>query len=182
VSDVEQDKLAKLEAILYAYGRPISLSELCAHLKLNSEQEVSILLNRLIEDYEKDGSALEIRELPEGRVVLQLKAEYSNQVRRIASKSSLTTGPLRTLSFISYNQPIEQKKIVEARGSLAYKHLKLLYEMGLISKQKKGRTVIITTTPEFSDYLGLSKDRSSMKRQLQRIFKALELKQMENKQ
>ncbi|MGQ9679367.1 MAG: SMC-Scp complex subunit ScpB [Candidatus Bathyarchaeia archaeon] len=182
MSDTMQDKLAGLEAILYAYGRPMSLTELCAHLKLSSEHEVSILLNRLVEEYEKNGSALEIKELPEGRVVLQLKAEYSSQVRRLASKPSLTVGPLKTLSFISYNQPIEQKKIVEARGSLAYKHLKLLQEMGLISKQKKGRTIIITTTPEFSDYLGLSKDRSSMKRQLQKIFKSLELRQLEKKQ
>ena len=181
MGESERSKLAKLEAILYASSRPISLSALCANLRLKSEAEVSVLLGKLSAIYEKDGSSLEIKELPESRVVLQLKADYTNLARRFSSKPLLTHGPLRTLSYVAYNQPIEQKKVVEARGGFAYRHLRMLEEIGLISRQKKGRAFIVQTTPDFSDYLGLSRERSAMKRQLGRIFKAAELKELERK-
>ena len=70
MEDVDPSKLAKLEAILYASGRPVSLTTLCAHLRLESEKEVSVLIQNLSENYEEDGSALEIRELPRNKAVL----------------------------------------------------------------------------------------------------------------
>jgi len=181
MSDVDQDMLARLEAVLYASGRPISLTTLCAHLRLASENEVSVLLGRLSEIYERDGSPLEIKELPERRVVLQLKPDYTKQARRFSMKPLLTAGPLRTLSYVAYHQPVVQKMVAEARGSQAYRHLRMLDEMGLISRQKKGRATVIQTTPDFADYLGLSRERSSMKRQLRRLFRKLELKELEKK-
>lgn len=181
MSDVDQNRLARLEAVLYASGRPINLTTLCAYLRLKSENEVSALLSELSEIYEKDESPLEIKELPERRVVLQLKPDYAKQARRFSMKPLLTAGPLRTLSYVAYHQPLEQKKVAEARGSQAYKHLRMLEEMGLISKEKKGRNTTIRTTQDFADYLGLSRERLSMKRQLRRIFRMLELKELEKK-
>ncbi len=181
MSDVDENDIAKLEAVLYASGRPISLTTLCAHLKLESEREVSALLSKLSEIYDRDGSPLEIKELPERRVVLQLKPDYTKQARRFSMKPLLTAGPLRTLSYVAYNQPVEQKAVAAARGGQAYRHLRMLDEMGLISRQKRGRATIVQTTPDFADYLGLSRERSSMKRQLRRLFKTLELKALEKK-
>lgn len=181
MSDADRGQLARLEAVLYASGRPLSLTTLCANLRLGSEGEVSALLHKLSEVYERDLSPLEIRELPGRRVVLQLKPDYTKQARRFSMKPLLTPGPLRTLSYVAYNQPVEQRKVAEARGSWAYKHLRMLDEMGLISRKKEGRKTIVQTTPDFADYLGLSRERSSMKRQLRRIFKNLELKQLEKK-
>jgi segregation and condensation protein B len=94
-------------------------------------------------------------------------------------KPILTSGPLRTLSFVAYNQPVEQREVAIARGSQAYKHLKALEDMGLISRKKNGRSTIINTTEDFADYLGLPSDRTSMRRQLLRIFRRLEVKEIE---
>ena len=182
MSDIDRSLLAKLEAILYASGRPVSLTTLCAHLRLDSEREVSNLLRELSETYERDDSPLEIKELPERRVVLQLKPDYTKQAQRFSMKPLLTAGPLRTLSYVAYHQPVEQKEVAEARGSHAYRHLRMLDEIGLISRQKKGRATIIQTTPDFADYLGLSRERSSMRRQLRRLFRTLELKELEKKE
>jgi segregation and condensation protein B len=85
------------------------------------------------------------------------------------------------LSYVAYHQPVEQTDIAEARGSHAYKHLKELDELGLITREKRGRTRLVRTTPDFADYLGLSHNRGSMKRQLRRMFRKLELDQMEEK-
>jgi segregation and condensation protein B len=176
--DGDEGKLAELEAILYASGRPLSLTTLCEHLRLDSELEVSNLIKALSDTYERDGSPLEVSVVTGGRVVLQLKPDFTKQARRFSIKPILTSAPLRTLSYVAYHQPVEQKQVAEARGSQAYKHLKALADMGLISRKKDGRLTIIRTTDDFADYLGLSTDRTSMRRQLRSIFRKLELKEI----
>lgn len=178
---MEGDKLAELEAILYASGRPLSLTTLCEHLRLHSEREVSDLIRKLSETYELNSSPLEVSEVTGGRVVLQLKPDFTKQARRFSMKPLLTAGPLRTLSYVAYHQPVEQKQVAEARGSQAYRHLKSLEQMGLISRAKDGRNTTIRTTTDFADYLGLSTDRTSMRRQLRSIFRKLEVKELEKK-
>jgi segregation and condensation protein B len=177
----EVEKLAELEAILYASGRPLSLTTLCEHLRLQSEREVSDLIRRLSKTYEQDWSPLEVSEVTGGRVVLQLKPDYTRQARRFSMKPLLTAGPLRTLSYVAYHQPVEQKQVADARGSQAYSHLRALEQMGLVSREKEGRNTIIRTTTDFADYLGLSPDRTAMRRQLRSIFRKLEVQEIEKK-
>jgi|TARA_B100001971_G_scaffold214180_1_gene250312 segregation and condensation protein B len=173
------EKVAELEAILYASSRPVSLTSLVAYLRLGSEMEAISLIRELSEAYEKDGSPLEVAKVTGERVVLQLKPNFNKQARRFSIKPILTAGPLRTLSYVAYNQPVEQREVATARGSHAYKHLRALEDMGLISRKKNGRSAIIKTTPSFADYLGLSPNRTSMRRQLRSIFRRLEVLEIE---
>jgi segregation and condensation protein B len=177
------DKLASLEAILYASGRPLSLATIVAHLKLENEQEAKQLTIRLGEIYEQDSSPLEVRHLPEDRVVMQLKTDYTKKARKFSIRPLLTAGPLRTLSYIAYNQPIEQREVALARGSQSYQHIKQLVQMGFVEKEKgKGRAKLLKTTDDFADTLGLSRDRSNMKRQLRSLFHKLETEDLQKKQ
>jgi segregation and condensation protein B len=150
-------------------------------LKLEDEREAYSYLNMLSEIYEKDNSALEIQRLPREKVVLQLKSDFTKPASRVSMKPLLTDGPLRTLSYVAYHQPVEQRDVALARGSQSYKHLKKLEAIGLIKRNKSGRTKIVRTTQDFADHLGLSQDRTSMRRELRRSFRKLEVKQMENK-
>lgn len=177
----EGDKLAELEAILYASGRPLSLTTLCEHLRLQSEREVSELIRELSKTYEHDQSPLEISEVTGGRVVLQLKPDYIKQAKRFSMKPLLTAGPLRTLSYVAYHQPVEQKQVADARGSQAYGHLRVLEQMGLISREKEGRNTTVRTTIDFADYLGLSTERTAMRRQLRSMFRKLEVREIEKR-
>jgi segregation and condensation protein B len=174
-------QLADLEALLYAASRPVGLTDLVQWLKLDNEREASELIIRLAKLYEEDNSALEISMLPGERVVLQLRTDFTKQASRYSLKPLLTEGPLRTLSYIAYNQPIETRDIASARGSQAYKHLKMLEEMGLIHREKDGRSSIVRTTQDFADYLGLPSDRTTMRRELRKMFRKLELDQIEKK-
>jgi len=177
------DNLARLEAILYASGRPLSLATIVAHLKLENEQEAKQLTLHLSEIYAQDGSPLEVRHLPEDRVVIQLKTNYTKEARKFSIRPLLTTGPLRTLSYIAYNQPIEQRAVAIARGSQSYQHIKQLVQMGFLEKEKgKGRAKLLKTTDDFADTLGLSRDRSNMKRQLRSLFHKLEAEDLQSKQ
>jgi segregation and condensation protein B len=175
------NKLADLEALLYAASRPVRLTDIVTWLRLENEREASDLIVKLAELYETDNSAIEVSILPQERVVLQLRTDFTKQASRYSLKPLLTDGPLRTLSYIAYNQPIESREVASVRGSQAYKHLKSLEEMGLIHREKEGRTSIIRTTQDFADYLGLPSDRTNMRRELRKMFRKLELDQIEKK-
>lgn len=163
-------KLRLIEAALYVAGRPLDLKTLCSIVNSRSEKKVQKLARMLMREYRKRATALEILELSDNRFVMQLKSEFSNKVKKLAIRPLLTDGPLRTLSYIAYRQPISQKQVVEVRGKHAYRHIKELVKMGLVSREKNGRNSILRTTDFFADYFGLSRDIRAMKRQLKRIF------------
>ena len=55
--------------------------------------------------------------------------------------------------------------------------------MGFVEKEKgKGRAKLLKTTDDFADTLGLSRDRSNMKRQLRSLFHKLEAEDLQSKQ
>ncbi|NLE04819.1 MAG: SMC-Scp complex subunit ScpB, partial [Crenarchaeota archaeon] len=115
-------------------------------------------------------TALEILELRDERFVLQLKAEFTPLVKKLVNRPLLSSGPLKTLSYIAYRQPISQKRVIEVRGQHAYGHIKMLREMDLIVPERNGRSILLRTTDYFADYFGLSQDVTTMKRDLKRIF------------
>ena len=162
--------LALVEAALYVAGRPLDLKELCSVLKTRSKNKAKKLVKMLMQEYASRDTALEILELKDERYVLQLKAEFTPKVRKLVKKPLLSTGPLKTLSYIAYRQPVSQKRVVDVRGRHAYGHIKILKEMRLITGERKGRSTVLRTTEYFADYFGLSHDTATMKRQLKNVF------------
>jgi len=165
-----QHSLALLEAALYVAGKPLDINELCAVLGTRSKKKAKKLANTLIHEYKARNTALEILELKDERYVLQLKADYTPLVKKLVNRPLLSSGPLKTLSYIAYRQPISQKRVVEVRGQHSYGHIKLLKEMGLIAAERSGRSMALKTTEYFADYFGLLHDPSLMKKELKRIF------------
>jgi len=164
------DKATMIEAALYVTGRPIDLKTLGTITNLRSEDKIRELARELKDKYAKEGGALEVLELSDGRFVMQLKPRFAPHVKRLATRQLLTPGPMKTLSFIAYKQPVTQSYLARVRGNLAYSHVKQLQEVGLVSEEKLGRTKVLRTTPNFADYFNLSQDIQTMKRQLERIF------------
>jgi len=162
--------LAMLEAALYVAGRPLDLNELCSVVGSRSKKKVKKLVATLVQDYLGRNTSLEILELKDERYVLQLKAEFTPLVKKFVNRPLLSSGPLKTLSYIAYRQPISQKRVIEVRGQHAYGHVKLLKDMGLIAAEKIGRTMGLRTTDYFADYFGLIHDPTLMKKELKRIF------------
>ena len=165
--------LVLLEAALYVAGRPLDLKTLGSILRTRSKRRIQKLARTLMKKYENRDTALEVLELEGQRFVLQLKAEYSPRVRRLAMKPLLSLGPLKTLSYIAYRQPVPQARVIDVRGHHAYTHLKQLEEQGLIHRERAGRTKVIRTTEFFADYFCLSRDLRTMKQQLKGIFEDL---------
>ena len=169
IEKVHRD-LALLEAALYVAGRPLDLNELCSVLKTRSKNRAKKLAKMLMNEYVSRNTALEILELKDERYVLQLKAEFTPYVKKLVTRPLLSTGPLKTLSYIAYRQPISQKRVVEVRGHHVYGHIRLLREMGLVAAERSGRSSVLRTTEYFADYFGLSHDVASMKKELKHVF------------
>ena len=162
--------LRLLEAALYVAGRPLDLNELCSVLNTRSKKKTKKYTKMLIREYSGRNTSLEILELKDERYVLQLKADYTPLVKKLVNRPLLSSGPLKTLSYIAYRQPVSQKRLIEVRGQHAYGHVKVLKDMGLIAAEPSGRSMTLRTTDYFADYFGLTHDTATMKRELKRIF------------
>ena len=162
--------LRLLEAALYVAGRPLDLNELCSVLSTRSKKKTEKFTKALIKEYSARNTALEILELKNDRYVLQLKADFTPLVKKLVNRPLLSSGPLKTLSYIAYRQPISQKRVIEVRGQHAYGHVKLLRDMRLVAAERAGRSMTLRTTDYFADYFGLTHDTATMKRELKRIF------------
>ena len=165
-----QHCLRLLEAALYVAGRPLDLNELCSVLSTRSKKKTEKYVKALIQEYSARNTALEILALKEERYVLQLKADFTPLVKKLVNRPLLSAGPLKTLSYIAYRQPISQKRVIQVRGQHAYGHVKLLRDMRLVAAERAGRSMTLRTTDFFADYFGLTHDTATMKRDLKRIF------------
>ena len=162
--------LRLLEAALYVAGRPLDLNELCSVLNTRSKKKTKKYMKALKQEYSARNTSLEILELKDDRYVLQLKADFTPLVKKLVNRPLLSAGPLKTLSYIAYRQPVSQKRVIEVRGQHAYGHVKLLKDMGLVGAEPAGRSMTLRTTDYFADYFALTHDTAIMKRELKRIF------------
>jgi segregation and condensation protein B len=158
------------EAALYVSGRPLDLKMLGSVMGARSEDKIRGVATAVSERYRISGSPIQVVELPDGRFVMQLKAEFVKHVRKLANRPLLTPGPLRTLSFIALKQPVTQAYVVRVRGKLAYGHVKQLKDMDLINDERIGRTRMLRTTTTFADYFNLNHDSSLMKKELKKVL------------
>lgn len=165
------NQMSFIEAALYIAGRPLDIKTLASVLKIRSIQHTRDVVRELMSQYSKTGRALELLELEDGRFVLQLKPKFVQRVRRLSNRPLLTPGPLKTLSFIAYRQPVPQSRVVEVRGKGAYKHIRELERVGLIDAEDMGKTKMLRTTKVFADYFNLSHIPRLQRRQLRALFK-----------
>lgn len=179
VSKIDRE-MVKLEAILYASGRPVEIEKLKGVLKTSSRKRVINLVRGLANIYEARGGALIIEELPEDMVALKVREEYSDVARAFASKPLLKPGPLKTLSYIAYHEPVEVREVVSRLGSRAQSHLRTLEEMALITREEGDDGPILRTTRYFADYFRLEAEKGDPKQQLRRLFEALRIKKLDN--
>ncbi|MCW4006297.1 MAG: SMC-Scp complex subunit ScpB [Candidatus Bathyarchaeota archaeon] len=168
--DKTQHALVLLEAALYVAGRPLDLNEICSSVGTRSKKKALSLVKILIKEYASRNTAIEILQLKDERYVMQLKADFTPMVKKLVNRPLLSSGPLKTLSYIAYRQPLQQTKVIEVRGQHAYGHIKMLKDMGLIATERSGRSMVLKTTDYFADYFGLTQDTPTLKRELKRIF------------
>ena len=174
-------RICSLEAALYSAGRPIYINELKSVVGTKSEKVIRKLVGSLSERYSTRGGALEVVLHVDGRAAMQLSEEYDSMVKQFKNKPLLTVGPLKTLSYVAFHQPVDQRQVVADRGGHVYGHLRMMESMGLIHRERtEERSYTVTTTPYFGDYFGFSHNPAKSKLQLKQIFRELKITKLEN--
>lgn len=159
--------VARVEAALYASGRPLDADQLSRVAGTASQRKAVAIAREIARAVNASMQAIEVIEYPGPRFAMQLKGQYTQVARRFATRPLLSKAALRTLSFIAYFQPISSSELVLRRSSTVYQHLKELEDVGFVAGQREGRSKTYTTTGRFAEYFGLSTDLTSMKRQLE---------------
>ncbi|MBW3012338.1 SMC-Scp complex subunit ScpB [Candidatus Woesearchaeota archaeon] len=146
----------QVEAILFATGKRTSLDEISSLVR-KSTSEVKKILEELQKDYHERDSALMITGA-EGLWKIDVREKYLELCRNIISEMDLDKQTIETLAMIAYTQPCVQSEVIKRRTNKAYDHIKLLQEMGFITKEPYKRTRMIKLTQKFYDYFDVNKE------------------------
>jgi segregation and condensation protein B len=162
-----RELLAKVEAALYAAGRPLGVDEIAKAAGTASERKAAAIAREIARAVNGSMQAVEVVEYAGPKFAMQLKAKYTQTARKFATRPLLSRAALRTLSYIAFLQPISSSELVLRRGSTAYQHLKELEEVGFVASERQGRGKAFKTTLRFAEYFGLSTEVTTLKRQLE---------------
>lgn len=134
-----------IEAILFLSPKSTSISKIYSSFPNISKSIVDIVIDDLINDYQKRQTSLEVVK-DNNKLEIVVKPEF-HSFNIFATGTTLSKSELKTLAFISLNAPVEQSKISRKRP---FEDLKILKDLDLISIEKKGRKNILTTTKKFT--------------------------------
>ena len=157
--EVKEQK-AIIEAMLFASGRPVKISEMMSALEL-ARKDVEILLSQMRLEYdEKRG--IEIIKINDTYQMCTKKElyEYVYPLIDNRAKPNLSNAALETLAIIAYNPNITRAEIESVRGVNSDGTMYKLLEYGLIKESGKadapGRPMMYKVTDEFLKVFGYS--------------------------
>ena len=152
----ETENLKKVEAALFISARFLNLQELVMLTDVNPLM-VKELLNKIIDRYNRDDSAIEII-IKDNMWKMDVKAEYVSMINKLATGSAeFTKAEQETLAVIAYKQPVKQSVVINIRGNKAYEHIKHFIDIGLLQSKRMGHTLELHLSEEFFDYFHLQK-------------------------
>jgi len=151
------DLVLRLEAVLFASGKPQSVRELTETLGVSDYRPVQNALKKLVRTYDGRQTALEVRRVGD-RYALQLREAFVSGAQSV-TPVDLAPRTLKTLTLIAYHQPIRQSLLARMLGEAAYEEVQRLRGLGLIHAEARGVTLELRTTKMFGEYFGISSNR-----------------------
>lgn len=171
---IDENRMAMLEAVLFTTAEPLSIEKLMKLMR-TSKERIEQMLTVLRERYARQEYGITLSEIGGFRLVV--KPEFIEKVSDLTPHADLSRGLLRVLAIIAYHEPIKQSDIVKVIGNRTYEYVKELEERGLVKVEKKSRTKMLSTTPHFEDYFGVTKDK--MKKEFEEMQKEEKSKEAE---
>lgn len=159
ITEIEKERdannLRKVEAVLFVSGKFLNMKELISLSDLNPII-IRELLEKLREDYNSRGSALQIVE-KNGLWKMDVLPEYADIVSKLATgNSEFSKAEQESLAIIAFKQPMKQSVLIKIRGNKGYDHIKKFSELGLIKKKKTGHTYELSLSDDFYNYFNVS--------------------------
>jgi len=148
-------RLALLEAILFAATKPLNMDEL-KKMSRFEDDKIKQLITLLRIRYQDPKHGIALSEMGGYRLIV--KHEYLDRVSTL-TKSDMSKGLLRVLSIIAYHEPVKQSDIVKIIGNRTYEYVKQLEQLGFIKFERKSKTKLLSTTPQFESYFSVNKEQ-----------------------
>ena len=148
-----------LEALLFAAGEPMSVSQMAELLQIEKPQ-VWELLSGLNKAYEADNRGLMVREIA-GGFQLVTKPQHYELLAQLETKREvkLTNAGMETLAIVAFKQPVTRAEMEAIRGVKVDGVVNTLLELGLIAeagrKKSIGNPILYATTEKFLTVFGM---------------------------
>jgi len=146
------DALAKLEAMLFATKRGLTVTDLSRALNVTAD-ELEELLQSLRERYSSSDHGVEPREFG-GRWRFYVKPvyiEYVSKVRRVYPRR-LSPSQLEVLAAVAVKGEATRAEIERMRMKDSSEQLRELVKLHLLTRKKRGRAFVYRLSPEFYEY------------------------------
>lgn len=176
----------KIEALLFAFGRPLSRYELAKKLQAKDtdiEEALAALAARLNHGITlvDDGHMVELRTAPAA-------AETLEQLQKEENSRDIGKAGLEALAAILYRGPLTRAEIDFIRGVNSSQTLRTLTMRGLVRRvenPKDERSFLYEPTTELLSHLGLSSashvpEYDSVRAKLEQLESAYRAKEAEN--
>jgi len=148
-----------IEALLFAYGNPITTDKFSEILEVDREN-VTMLLEELKQDMVNSDRGLTISEVADGYQLCS-KPELAPIIERLVDvhESRLSLAAMETLAIVAFKQPVTRLEMENIRGVKVDGVVNTLTDRGLIRevgrKDAIGRPILYGTTEEFLKCFGL---------------------------
>lgn len=152
---------AKIEALLFAYGEPISIKELGRIIGIKSEDILESIAT-LEEKLSLENSGISLL-LHDNKVQMVTKSQLKptlEKLLRVELMEELTSASKETLAIIAYLGPISRGKIDYIRGVNSSYIIRNLSLRGLIEKtsdENHPNAYLYSLSFDFLKYLGIGK-------------------------
>lgn len=154
--------IAVIEAIMFAYGEPITIDKLSEASGLDNETAVK-LIDQLERRYNVNESGLRIIRVNDG-FQIATRQEYSENIKKAMEtrkQQPLSQAAMETLSIVAYNQPVTKAFVEQVRGIDSSSVVNTLVERNLLEEAGRlelpGRPVAYRTTDTFLRCFGLTR-------------------------
>lgn len=149
------DRMAAVEAVLFACGEPIELDKLAAAVEVEKDTAERII-ERLNDRYADQGSALTIGKL-DGSFQLMTRPQYARYIKTAMEnrrQTPLSPAAVEVLAIVAYNQPVTRGFVDQVRGVDSGGVMRSLVERDLLEEHGRlndvpGRPIAYRTTENF---------------------------------
>ena len=149
------DRMATVEAILFACGEPVELEKLAVAAGVEKET-AERLVERLNARYDEAGSALTVGKL-DGSYQLMTRPKFAPYIKTALEtrrQTPLSPAAVEVLAIVAYNQPVTQGFVSQVRGVDSGGVMRSLVERDLLEEHGRlndvpGRPIAYKTTENF---------------------------------
>ncbi|MDE6579952.1 MAG: SMC-Scp complex subunit ScpB [Ruminiclostridium sp.] len=155
-----EEGIAVIEAIMFAYGEPISIDKLSEASRIDKDTTAK-LVNQLERRYNVQSSGLRIVRL-NNTYQIATRPETAPYVKAALDnyrQTPLSQAAMECLAIIAYNQPVTKGFVEQIRGIDSSSVVNTLFDRGLVEEAGRlelpGRPIAYRTTDTFLRCFGI---------------------------